>query len=174
MPGGSRRIVPQHRVPVVFVPGISGEVASFLRRGALAPFSSLALRTNGKALANLGDPRFPADGTWAVEVPGVLDRALRRTEVRELQRLIDHLVREEAYVRGNLGDPRDKDYPENPSAGREDRTHAASLFVVYYDWRRDLTESACVLSGVIRLDIRSAIRVGRGMEGGRRCAGNGY
>lgn len=148
------------RVPVVLVPGISREVASILRGGALAPFSALALRTDADALANLGDPRFPADGTSAVEVPGVLDRALRRTDVRGLQGLIDHLIREEGYVRGNPDHPRDKDYPENPSAEREERTRVASLFVVYYDWRRDLSESACVLADRIAR-IRAATGASR-------------
>ena len=134
------------RVPVVLVPGVSREVAGVLRRGTLAPFSRLALRTDAEALANVGDPRFPADGTSAMEAPGTLDGALRGTDVRGLQDLIDHLIHEEGYVRGNPDQPRDKDYPENLPADRKERARAATLFVVYYDWRRDLAESACVLA----------------------------
>jgi pimeloyl-ACP methyl ester carboxylesterase len=134
------------RVPVVLVPGVSREVAGVLRRGTLAPFSRLALRTDADALANVGDPRFPADRISAMEAPETLDRALRGTDVRGLQDLIDHLIREGGYVRGNPDQPRDKDYPENPPAERRERVRAASLFVVYYDWRRDLAESACVLA----------------------------
>ncbi len=134
------------RVPVVLVPGISREVAAILRGGAFVPFSALALRTDAEAVAHLGDPRFPADRVAAMEAPAVLDRALRGTEVRGLQPLIDALIRGEGYVRGSPDDPRDKDYPGNPVAEREDRRHPASLFVVYYDWRRDLAESACVLA----------------------------
>jgi pimeloyl-ACP methyl ester carboxylesterase len=134
------------RAPVVLVPGVSREVAGVLRRGHLSLFSALTLRTDAEALANVGDPTFPAGGTSAMEAPTTLDRALRGTDVRGLQDLIDHLIREEGYVRGNPDDPRDKDYPENLLADREDRTRAASLFVVYFDWRRDLAESACVLA----------------------------
>lgn len=134
------------RVPIVFIPGISREVAGVLRGGFLVPLSALALRTDAEAMANLGDPRFPAGGTTATRAPTLLDRALRMTDVRGLERLIDHLIREEGYVRGNPDQPRDKEYPENPPADREERTRVASLFVLYYDWRRDLAESACVLA----------------------------
>jgi pimeloyl-ACP methyl ester carboxylesterase len=134
------------RVPIVFLPGIGREVARVLRGGALVPFSALALRTDAEAIAHLGDPRFPADGTPAADVSARLDRALRETDVRGLQGLIDHLVREEGYVRGDPDQPRNKDYPENAPAERRDTTRAASLFVLYYDWRRDLAESACVLA----------------------------
>src|SRR5574337_603715 len=125
------------RVPVVLVPGVSREVAGVLRGGTLVPLSGLALRTDAEALTNVGDPRCPADGTSAMEAQATLDRALRGTDVRGLQELIDHLIREEGYVRGNPDQPRDKDYSENPPADRKERTQAASLFVVYYDWRRD-------------------------------------
>jgi pimeloyl-ACP methyl ester carboxylesterase len=144
----------------VLVPGISREVAGVLRGGSLVPFSALALRTDAEAVANLGDPRFPADRIPAMEAPAVLDRALRRTEVRGLQGFIDHVVREGGYVRGNPDQPRDKDYPENPPAEREDRTRVASLFVVYYDWRRDLAENACVLADRIAR-IRAATGASR-------------
>ena len=83
------------------------------------------------------------DGTAPTALPAKLDRALRGTDVRGLQALIDRLVREEGYVRGDPDQPRDKDYPENAAADRRDRTRVASLFVLYYDWRRDLSESAC-------------------------------
>ncbi len=148
------------QVPIVLVPGISREVAGVLRGGSLAPFSAMALRTDGEAVANLGDPRFPADEVPAMDAPAMLDRALRGTDVRGLQWLIDHLVRGEGYVRGNPDQPRDKDYPENPPAEREDRKRLASLFVVYYDWRRDLAESACVLADRIAR-IRAATGASR-------------
>lgn len=141
-----RRPADPDRVPIVLLPGIGREVARVLRGGALVPFSALALRTDAEAVAHLGDPRFPADGTPAVDVPARLDRALRETDVRGLQGLIDHLVREEGYVRGDPDHPGDKDYPENAAADRRDTTRAASLFVLYYDWRRDLAESACVVA----------------------------
>jgi len=150
----------QDRIPIVLVPGISREVAGVLRGGTLAPFSAMALRTDAEAVASLGDPRFPADGLPALEAPAMLDRALRRTDVRGLQGLIDHLVREEGYVRGNPDHPRDKDYPENPKAEREDRTAVASMFVVYYDWRRDLAENACVLADQVAR-IRAATGASR-------------
>ncbi len=134
------------RVPVVLIPGISRETARILRGGGFIPFSALALRTDAGALANLGDPRFPADGAPGTEATARLDRALRGTDVRGLQPLIDHLVREEGYVRGDPEHPRDKNYPENPPADRSDRTRVASLFVLYYDWRRDIAESACVVA----------------------------
>jgi len=56
------------------------------------------------------------------------------------------LIQAEGYVRGNLDRPQDKDYPENPEVVRSDRTQPASLFVLYYDWRRDLADSACILA----------------------------
>jgi len=148
------------QVPIVLVPGISREVAGVLRGGSLAPFSALALRTDAEAVAHLGDPRFPADRIAAMDAPALLDRVLRRTDVRGLQGLVDHLVREEGYVRGNPDQPRDKNYPDNPAAEREDRMRVASLFVVYYDWRRDLAESACVLADRIAR-IRAATGVSR-------------
>jgi len=148
------------RVPIVLVPGISREVAAVLRGGALAPFSAMVLRTDAEAVANLGDPRFPADRIPAMEAPAVLDRALRQTDVRGLQGFINHLAREEGYVRGNPDQPRDKDYPENPPAERQDRTRVATLFVVYYDWRRDLAESGCVLADRIAR-IRAATGASR-------------
>jgi pimeloyl-ACP methyl ester carboxylesterase len=141
-----RQAAAPDRVPIIFLPGIGREVARVLRGGALVPFLALALRTDAEAIAHLGDPRFPADGTSAADVPARLDRALRGTDVRGLQGLIDHLVREEGYVRGDPDLPRDKDYPENAPETRRDTTRAASLFVLYYDWRRDLAESACVLA----------------------------
>lgn len=150
-----RRPPSPDRVPIVLVPGISREVARVLRGGSLMPFSALALRTDAEALDHLGDPRFPANGTSAEESPARLDRELRETNVRGLQGLIDHLVREEGYVRGDPDQPRDKDYPENPPDLREDRTRPASLFVIYYDWRRDLSESACVVAERI-VRIRTA------------------
>jgi pimeloyl-ACP methyl ester carboxylesterase len=148
------------RVPIVLIPGISREVAGVLRGGALVPLSALALRTDAEAVAHLGDPRFPADRIAAMDAPAILDRALRGADVRGLQALVDRLVREEGYVRGNPDQPRDKDYPENPAAEREDRTRLASLFVVYYDWRRDLAESACVLADRIAR-IRAATGASR-------------
>ena len=134
------------RIPIVLVPGVSREVGAQLRGGTLIPMSALALRTDAETLANLGDPRFSAAWGRPLETPAQLDRALRRSGVRGLQGLIDYLVREEGYVRGNPDRPVDKDYPENPEAARTDRTRMASLFVVYYDWRRDLADSACVLA----------------------------
>ncbi len=144
--GEVRRPPAPDRVPIVFLPGVSREVARVLRGGALVPFSALALRTDAEAMDHLGDPRFPADGTSAMEFPATLDRELRESDVRGLQGLIDHLVRDEGYVRGDSDQPRDKDYPENPPDVRRDRTRLASLFVLYYDWRRDLPESACVVA----------------------------
>lgn len=134
------------RVPIILIPGISRETARILKGGTVTPFSALALRTDGDALAHLGDPSFPVDGTSPALIPAQLDRALRGTDVRGLQPLIDRLVREEGYVRGNPDRPRDKDYPENPRAEREDQVRVASLFVLYYDWRRDLAESACLVA----------------------------
>jgi hypothetical protein len=120
------------------------------------PFSALALRTDTEALANLGDPRFPVGGGRPLTTPARLDRALRRMEVRGLQGLIDRLVHEEGYVRGDPEQPLDKDYPENPESVRTDRTRLASLFVIYYDWRRDIAESACLLANrVARIQIRT-------------------
>jgi pimeloyl-ACP methyl ester carboxylesterase len=134
------------RVPVILVPGVSREVGAQLRGGRLMPFSAMALRTDSDALANLGDPRFAVDWGRPLEVPGRLDSALRREDVRGLQALVDRLVREEGYLRGNPEQALDKDYPENPESVRKDRTRLASLFVIYYDWRRDLAESACLLA----------------------------
>jgi pimeloyl-ACP methyl ester carboxylesterase len=150
----------QNRIPIVLVPGISREVAAVLRGGSLVPFSAMSLRTDAEAVANLGDPRFAADRISALEVPAMLDRELRDKSVRGLQGLIDHLVREDGYVRGNPDQPRDKDYPENPKAEREDRRAVASIFVVYYDWRRDLAENACVLADQI-VRIRAATGASR-------------
>jgi pimeloyl-ACP methyl ester carboxylesterase len=142
--GQVRRSPSPDRVPIVLIPGISREVARVLRGGSLVPFSALALRTDAEAMDHLGDPRFPVDGTSAMEFPATLDHDLRGVDVRGLQGLVDQLVREEGYVRGDPDQPRDKDYPENPPDIRKDRTRPASLFVLYYDWRRDLSESACV------------------------------
>jgi pimeloyl-ACP methyl ester carboxylesterase len=141
-----RDAIAPDRVPVVLVPGISREVGAQLRGGSFLPFSAMALRTDAEAIAHFGDPRFAADWGRALEVPARLDQALRETEVRGLQRLIDRLVRDEGYLRGNPEQPLDKDYPENPEAVRADRTRMASLFVLYYDWRRDLADSACLLA----------------------------
>jgi hypothetical protein len=134
------------RVPIILVPGVSREVGAQLRGGRLVPLNALALRTDSDALANLGDPRFSPDGARPLEAPTRLDRALRETEVRGLQGLIDSLVRDHGYVRGNPDQPVDKEYPENPAAARADRTRMASLYVLYYDWRRDLPENACLLA----------------------------
>lgn len=134
------------RVPVLLLPGVNREVARVLRGGTLAPFSGLALPTDADALGALGDPRFPEGDGSADALPAWLDRELRGTAARGLQPLVDRLVRDEGYVRGNPDDPRDKDYPENGPVLRADRTRAGSLFVLYYDWRRDIPESACVLA----------------------------
>jgi pimeloyl-ACP methyl ester carboxylesterase len=134
------------RVPIILVPGISRETARIMKGGSLTSFSALSLRIDGDALAHLGDPRFPVDGTAPAKIPVQLDHDLRGTDVRGFQRLIDRLIREEGYVRGDPDQPRDKNYPENAQADREDRTQVASLFVLYYDWRRDLTESACLVA----------------------------
>jgi len=152
----ARDTLPPDRTPVILVPGVSREVGAELRGGSLIPFSALALRTDTEALANLGDPRFPVGGGRPLTIPARLDRALRRTEVRGLQGLIDRLVHEENYIRGDPEQPLDKDYPENPEAVRTDRTRLASLFVIYYDWRRDIAESACLLANrVARIQIRT-------------------
>lgn len=144
------------RTPVVLVPGVSREVGSELRGGRYMPFSVLALRTDAEALARLGDPRFPAGGGTPLALSADLDRALRHTEVRGLQGLINRLIREEGYLRGDPEHPLDKNYPENPEAARSDRTRPASLFVVYYDWRRDIAESACFLANrVARIRART-------------------
>lgn len=135
-----------NRVPIVLVPGISRETARIMKGGSLTPFSALSLRMDGDAMAHLGDPQFPVDGASPAKIPVQLDRELRGTDVRGFQRIIDQLVREEGYVRGDPERPRDKDYPENAKADREDRTRVASLFVLYYDWRRDLAESACFVA----------------------------
>ncbi|HSB68109.1 MAG TPA: alpha/beta hydrolase [Candidatus Methylomirabilis sp.] len=135
-----------NRVPIILIPGISRETARVLKGGSVTPFSALALRTDEDALAHLGDPGFPVDGTAPAAIPAQLDRALRGTNVRGFQPLIDRLVREEGYIRGSPDNPHDKDYSENPQAEREDRTRVASLFVLYYDWRRDLAESACMVA----------------------------
>lgn len=141
-----RRPTSSDRVPIILVPGISRETARIMKGGSLVAFSALSLRTDADALSHLGDPRFPVDGASPAEIPVHLDRVLRGTDVRGFQRLIDRLVRKEGYVRGNPEQPRDKDYPENAQADREDRTRVASLFVLYYDWRRDLAESACFVA----------------------------
>ncbi len=133
-------------LPVVLLPGVNREVARVLRGGALAPFAGLALRTDSRALAALGDPRFPGGNTAATALPAHLDRELRGVAVRGLQPLVDHLIRSQGYVRGNPDQPLDKDYPENPADLRADRARGASLFVHYYDWRRDVAENACVLA----------------------------
>ena len=152
----TREALPPDRTPLVLVPGISREVGAELRGGSLAPLSALALRTNAEAVTHLGDPRFPVDGDRPLEVPAELDRALRGTDVRGLQGLIDRLIRENGYLRGDPERPVDKDYPENPESMRRDRRRMASLFVVYYDWRRDLAESACVLARqVARIRLRT-------------------
>ncbi|MCX5735385.1 MAG: hypothetical protein NTW68_13815, partial [candidate division NC10 bacterium] len=143
---GSSAAIPPDRVPIILLPGVSREVARELKGGSIVPFSALALRTDGEALAHLGDPRFPAAGGQPAEVSGELDRALRGTDVRGLQSLINHLIQHEGYLRGDPEQPRDKDYPENPEGVRTDRRRQASLFVLYYDWRRDVAESACVLA----------------------------
>jgi pimeloyl-ACP methyl ester carboxylesterase len=134
------------RLPIILLPGISRETVQVMRGGTLGPFGRLALPTDDGALARLDNPRFPEDGEAASTLPATLDRALRETDVRGLQPLIDRLVAEEGYLRGNPEDPRDKDYRENPLDERLDRTRIASLFVLYYDWRRDLAESACVVA----------------------------
>ena len=150
----SRPALPD-RTPVVLVPGVSREVGRVLRGGALVPFSALALRTDAEALAHLGDPRFPVDGTPPLALPAKLDRALRGTDVRGLQGLIDRLIRDAGYVRGDPDQPRDKDYPENAAGDRRDLARVASLFVLYYDWRRDLSESACFVARQVE-QIRAA------------------
>jgi len=155
-----RDAIAPDRVPVVLVPGISREVGAELRGGSLLPFSGLALRTDEEAIARFGDPRFSADWGNALEVPARLDKALRRTDVRGLQGLIDRLVQNEGYLRGNPEQPLDKDYPENPESIRTDRTRVASLFVLYYDWRRDLAGSACLLAHRVAR-IRTATRAPR-------------
>jgi pimeloyl-ACP methyl ester carboxylesterase len=137
------------RIPIVLVPGIGREVADQLRGGTLVPFSGLALRTDALALASLGDPRFPANGADAATMSTRLDRALRLATVRGLQGLITHLITRQGYLRGNPERPTDKDYLDNPPEVRGERTTAASLFVVYYDWRRDIAENACVLASRI-------------------------
>ncbi len=134
------------RVPIVLVPGISREVADRLRGGTLVPFSGLALRTDAQALARLGDPSFPAAGANADTVASRLDRSLRLAEVRGLQGLITSLVREHGYLRGNPEQATDKDYLDNPPEVRGDRGVPGSVFAVYYDWRRDIAEAACVLA----------------------------
>ena len=125
----SSAAIPPDRVPIILLPGVSREVARELKGGSLVPFSALALRTDVEALAHLGDPRFPAAGGQPAEVSGDLDRALRGTDVRGLQPLINHLIQHEGYLRGDPEQPRDKDYPENPEGVRKDRRRQASLFV---------------------------------------------
>ncbi len=141
--------VPSARVPIILLPGISRETAQVMRGGTLGSFARLALPTDDVALAHLDDPHFQEGKAAPASVPGAFDRALRDTDVRGLQPLINDLVAEEGYVRGNPDDPRDKNYPENPPGERLDRTRVASLFVLYYDWRRDLAESACVVASRI-------------------------
>ncbi len=146
------RPVSSPRVPIVLLPGISRETAQVMRGGALGSFARLALPTDDTALAHLDDP-WSQDGKEApASFPVELDRALRDTDVRGLQPLIDTLIAEEGYLRGNPDDPRDKNYLENPPGERLDRTRPASLFVLYYDWRRDLAASACVVAnGIARV-----------------------
>ncbi|MCK7474584.1 MAG: hypothetical protein MZV49_15695 [Rhodopseudomonas palustris] len=69
-----RDAIPPDRTPVILVPGVSREVGAQLRGGRLVPFSALALRTDAEALANLGDPRFPAGGSRPLAIPARLDR----------------------------------------------------------------------------------------------------
>ena len=94
---GSSVAIPPDRVPIILLPGVSREVARDLKGGSLVPFSALALRTDAEALAQLGDPRFSAAGGQPAEVSGSLDRALRGTDVRGFQPLIDHLIHHEGY-----------------------------------------------------------------------------
>lgn len=146
---GPHQTTPLDRIPIVLVPGIGREVADQLRGGTLVPFSGLTLRTDTQALASLGDPLFPAGAADADAVSRRLDRALRLATVRGLQDLLTTLVTEHGYVRGDPERVTDKDYLDNPPEIRDDRTTAASLFVVYYDWRRDIVENACVLASRI-------------------------
>lgn len=159
----------ESRVPIVLLPGVNREVARVLRGGTLAPFSVLALPTDRQALAAVSDPRFPGEGS-ASRLPGVLDRELRGVAVRGLQPLVDHLVRKAGYVRGNPDQPRDKDYPENSPEVRAERSRAASLFVLYYDWRRDVAANACVLADRIA-GIRAATGADRVLLAGHSLGG---
>ncbi len=158
------------RTPIILVPGVSREVGHELRGGSLLPLSALALRTDAETLGSLGDPRFPVDGTDPAQVPLRLDQALRGTDVRGLQGLIRRLIQEAGYVRGNPERPRDKDYRENPPEARADRTRIASLYVLYYDWRRDVPESACLLAHRIAR-IRAATGAARVLLVGHSLGG---
>ena len=131
---------------MVIIPGISREVSRVLRGGYLSSFTGLTLRMDAEALAGIGDPRFPAGGPDPLGLPERVDRALRGTPVRGLQPLIASLIRDEGYVRADPEEPTDKDYPENPAIERNDTSRVGSLFVLYYDWRRDLPENACLLA----------------------------
>ncbi len=142
-------MVPLDRIPIVLVPGIGREVADQLRGGMLVPFSGLTLRTDTQALASIGNPLFPAGGADASTVATRLDRSLRLATVRGLQDLLTSLVTEHGYIRGDPEQVTDKDYLDNPPEVRDERRTAASLFVVYYDWRRDIAENACVLANRI-------------------------
>jgi len=161
---------PGSRLPILLLPGVNREVARVLRGGTLAPFSTLTLRTDRQALAAISDPRFPGDGSAASRLPERLDRELRGTAVRGLQPLVDRLIGGDGYARGNPDRPLDKDYPENPPSVRTDRSRPASLFVLYYDWRRDLAANACVLAdriGKIRASTGSdrVLLVGHSLGG---------
>jgi hypothetical protein len=135
------------RPTIVLIPGISREVSRVLR-GSIPLFSALALKTDGEAVARLGDPRFAAGDAAPLDLPGRLDRALRGVPVRGLQPLIDRLIQQEGYVRRNPGNPADRDYPEN-RPGEEPAPASPSLFVLYYDFRRDIPETACLLADTI-------------------------
>jgi hypothetical protein len=143
------------RPTIVLIPGISREVSRVLR-GNVPLFSALALKTDGEAVARLGDPRFAAGDTAPLDLPRRLDRALRGVPVRGLQPLIERLIREEGYVRRNPSNPADRDYPENRPAG-EPGPSSPSLFVLYYDFRRDVPETACLLA-----DAMARIQLGAG------------
>ncbi len=142
------------RTPVIFVPGINREVARLLR-DSLFSLEPLTLRTDAETIAHLGDPRFAAD---LKPLNGALPfdpDHLRKTAVRGMQGLVDVLTREEGYVRANPADPTDKDFPENAAAVRADRDRVGTLFVWYYDWRRDNVETACLLADLVE-SIRAA------------------
>jgi hypothetical protein len=98
---------PPARLPIVLLPGISRETAQVMRGGAFGSFARLALPMDDRALAHLDDPRVPVDGEVPWDYPSALDHALRKTSVRGLQPLIQSLVEEGGYVRGNPDDPRD-------------------------------------------------------------------
>ena len=158
------------RPPVVIVPGISREVSRLIRGGYLGLFTGLTLRTDAEAVAGLGDPRFPAGGPDPLGLPKKIDAALRGQPVRGLQPLINHLVKEEGYVRANPDDPGDKNYPENPAVEQKDALRVGSLFVLYYDWRRDLPENACLLAARLAR-IRAATGAPRVVLAGHSLGG---